>query len=110
MSKVGVENLKAVVDLGLACVEAGVKISADGKVSVDDIGAVLAVIPAVPPAISAAKNVPGELGDLDGEEAAELVAHVMGKLAVNDEKAKKIVGASLKVGVAVVELVVAIKA
>ncbi len=109
MAKVGVESLKAVVDLGLALVEAGVKISADGKVSVEDIGAVLAVIPAIPPVVALAPALPAEAADLDPEEGAELVVHVMAKLAIDDAKARAVIAASLKVVVAVVELVKAIK-
>lgn len=109
-AKVGIENLKAVVDLGLAVVEAGVKISADGKVDAQDLGAVVAVIPAIPPAIAAGGQIPAELSDLDSEEAAELAAHVMAKLAVDDAKARAVIEASLKVAVAVVGLVKAVKA
>lgn len=106
---VGIEKLKAVVDLVLAGVEAGVKVSADGKVDVQDLPAVVGVLPLIPPAVSAASGVPSELGDLDPQEAAELVTHVMSKLAITDEKAKKVIAAALKVGVASVELVAALK-
>lgn len=109
MAKVGVESLKAVVDLGLALVEAGVKIAADGKIAIDDLGAVLAVIPAIPPVVALAPSLPAEAADLDQEEGAELVVHVMTKLAIDDAKARDVIAASLKVVVAAVGLVKAIK-
>lgn len=109
MAKVGIENLTAVVDLGLALVEAGVKVSADGKVGVEDLAQVIAVLPLVSPAIAAVGTIPAEVSDLDAEEATALVAHVMAKLAIDDAKAIKVIGASLKLVVAGVELVAAIK-
>lgn len=108
-AKVGVEHLKAVVDLVLAGVEAGVAVAADGKLDAQDIAKLLPVVIAVPPAIAAIGYLPSEVSDLDEAEAAELVAHVMGKLAVDDAKARLVIGASLKVAVASVALVLAIK-
>lgn len=109
MEKVGIPALKAVLDLGLAAVEAGVKISADGKLSLEDVGAFLSVVPAVIPVVSAVPKLPEELADLSEEEAAEAVAHVMLKLAVEDAKARAIVAASLKVAAAVAGLVKAVR-
>ena len=109
MEKVGIQGLKSVLDLSLALVEAGVKVGADGKISLEDIGAVVAILPAVLPVISLVGQLPAELADLSEEEAAEAVAHVMLKLAVEDAKARAVVAASLKTAAAVAGLVQAIR-
>lgn len=109
MEKTGIQALKAVVDLGLACVEAGVKVAGDGKLTLEDVGAIVAVLPAVLPVVTTAGTLPAELSDLSEEEAAELATHVMLKLAVDDAKARAVISSSLKVAAAVVGLVKAIR-
>ena len=106
----GVGGLKAVLDLALAGVEAGLDISKDGKIGVEDAAALLKLIPAVGPAVAAFPQVPAEISDLDAQEAADLVAHVMAKLAVDDVKAKEVIVASLKLLVAGHGLYKAVKA
>lgn len=106
----GTKELKELVDLALTGVEVGVKASADGKVDVQDLGLLLTLVPTVGPAIDGIGEIPGELADLSTEEAAELVAHVMAKLAVDDAKAREVIEKALKAAAAVYALVKAIKA
>ena len=97
------------MDLALAGVSVGVSASKDGKIGVEDFGYLMALVPVVGPAIEGIDKVPAELADLDESEAAEVIAHVMGKLAVDDAKAIAIIGKSLKAIAAVYELVKAVK-
>ncbi len=104
MEKVGIENLKVVADFGMACIEAGVEIGADGKITLQDVKPVLGLIPSVPALIAAVPKMPAEVADVDAEEGAELVAHIMGKLAVDDAKAREVIGISLKIAVKLAEV------
>lgn len=106
---VGIEHLKLIVDLGLAGVEAGVGIAKEGKIDAQVLADLVPVLMAAPPAIAAIGEVPAEISDLDESEAADLVAYVMGKLSIDDVKAKAVISASLKCAVAIVALVQAIK-
>lgn len=105
----GTKELKELLDLILTGVEIGVKVSADGKVTLEDVGTFLLLLPKLEPAISGIKELPGELSDLSADEAGELVAHIMTSLVVDDVKAKAVVEQSFKVLLAVYALVKAIK-
>lgn len=104
-----VKELKECLDLVLAGLEIGVKASADGKVDAQDLGHLLMLVPTIGPAMEGIGEIPAELADLSEAEAAELIAHVMAKLAVEDEKARLVIGKGLKVLVAGYDLVKAIK-
>lgn len=106
----GTKELKELLDLALAGVEVGVKISADKKVDITDLGHLLILVPKVEPAFAGVGEVPSELADLSTEEAAEVVTHVMAKLMIEDAKAKLVVEKALKALVANYELVKAVKA
>jgi len=106
--KKGVKELLDVVDCGIALVNCGLLVSKDKKISLDDLPHVLAVVPKLVPAIEGVKEIPAELKDIDSAEAAQVVAHVASTLAVESEKAKAVIGASLKSVIAVKELVEAV--
>lgn len=110
MEKMGIQETKDCIDLGLAMIECAVQAKKDGKIGVEDAALLLQVIPKVGPAIEGASKVPSELADLESSEAAELVAHVMGKLAIDDAKAKEVIEKSLKAAVSIYDLVKAVKA
>lgn len=103
-----VAQLKDVVLLVAKGVKAGMDVAKDGKVDWSDVSHILGVTPALIAALDGVDKIPAELGDLSAEEAAELGAHLMSELALDDEKAKAVLGASLKVLVGVVDLVVAL--
>lgn len=109
-NKKGTQEFKDLIDLALALVEAGLEVSADKKIDVTDLAAIMKVIPLVGPAVEHIGDIPSELGDLDADEAGELVAHVMGRLAIDNAKAALVVNKSLKTILAVFELFKAIKA
>lgn len=107
---VGVKELKEAVDLALGVVKAAGAVTADGKVDLADIGALIELSPLVGPGIAGADQIPAELKDLSAEEAAEVSAHVMAKLVVKDAKARKIIEDSLAVALALHKLVKTIRA
>lgn len=104
----GIENLKEVLDLGLTLVEIGKSASADGKIGLDDLPLLLKLPKVVSPALADMDKIPAELKDLSVEEAAELTAHVVSKLAIDNEKAKVIAEKALKAGFAVYDLIRAV--
>lgn len=105
-----ITEVKEVVALLVSGINTGRKIAQDGKVNVDDIPAVFEFFKKVPPALEGIGKVPAELEDLDEAEAAELVAFTMSELAFdNEEKAKNIVEASLKLSAAAYSLFLAVK-
>lgn len=106
---VGTKETKELLDGLLAMVKTGMDIAKDGKIGFDDISHVVGLVPKLVPAFDGVKALPAELSDLSQEEAADLVAHVVANLAVEDVKAKAIVAASLKVLVSGYGLVMAIK-
>jgi hypothetical protein len=105
----GTKNLIEVVDLALGLLEAGTGAMKDGKLGIDDLLQLKSLVTVVGPAIGDVGEVPGELADLTTEEAAEVVGHVMLKLAIDDAKARAVVAASLKLAVAGYELFKAVK-
>lgn len=103
--KKGVKELLDVVDCSIALVNCGLLVAKDKKISLDDLPAVFAVIPKLVPAIEGIKEIPAEMKDLDGAEAAEVVTKVAADLAVDSEKAKAVIAASLKTVLAVKDLI-----
>lgn len=101
--KLGVFELKDIIDGVLALEKIGVEVMKDGKVSMADLPVLMALLPqtavAVYKAIEGADKIPAELKDLSVAEGSELVAHVVTKLSVADEKAVKIVEHALKIAV-----------
>src|SRR5690606_14394263 len=87
----GTKELKELLDLILKGVEVGVLASKDGKVDAQDLGLLLTLVPHIQPAVDGVGMIPAELGDLSAEEAAEVIAHVMARLSVDNAKAVAIV-------------------
>lgn len=111
---VGVKEMQEVIDAVLDAVDLGKAVMTDGKVDVSDLAHLFAAVPGLATSIAAAVKdinmVVPEAKDLSGEELAALGAHVVARLAVANEKAVKIVEASLKVAASVLGLVKAIQA
>jgi len=98
---VGVKELKEMIVLAAKVVNTGFAVAKDGKVGFEDIGYLMALIPAIQPALDGAGVIPSELKDLSVEEAAELVAFVGAELALESEKAKALVEKGLKLSFAI---------
>lgn len=103
------KELKELLDFAISGVNAGILAHKDGKIGVEDLGLILSLIPKLEPAMSGLSALPAELSAMTPEGAADLVAFVSLKLTVEDEKAKKIIDASLKVILSAYELVKALK-
>lgn len=112
--QMGIENLKEIVDAGLEIQGLVSDIAKDGKVDLGDLPAIIGRIPSLaaklPPAIKDANLAIPEAKDLSPEEAGLLASHVISKLAVDSEKAQKIVAESLGVMIAIIKLIRAVKA
>lgn len=108
MEKTGVKEIKEVLDLVLGVFHAGQASLKDGVLSVADLGNLLPVLPLAIPAIEGISLLDDEFKDLSAEEAAEVVAHVAAKLAIENEKAKDVAVKSLKCALSVLDLVKAI--
>lgn len=99
------KETKEMLDLVLDTVSIGVDATKDGKIALDDAALLLRLIPSLGPAIQDAGKIPAELAQMSEADAAALVAHVMERLAIQDEHARKVVDASLKAVAAVAHLV-----
>jgi hypothetical protein len=92
----GTQDLVELVDLVLTGVDIVKKAKADGKIGFEDAGLLLAVIPALGPAMAGIDQIPAELKDLSGDEAQALIAHVMAKLSLENSKAQAVAESALK--------------
>lgn len=99
------KETKEMLDLVLDGVSIGVDATKDGKIALDDAALLLRLIPSLGPAIQDAGKIPAELAALQEADAAALVSHVMGKLAIEDAHAREVIDASLKAVAAVAVLV-----
>lgn len=108
-AKKSIKELKEVLLLAVDVVNSALMVAKDGKVGLDDLGAVLKLIPMIGPALDGAGEIPAELKDIDDAEAAELVGAVVGRLAIEDEKARLVVEKALKLLQCVLELVLVLK-
>lgn len=104
----GTKELTEAVDFALDMVKLGVDVGADKKVDMSDLGLLISRLPLLAgegvAAFQGGSEIGLELSDLDAEESATLIAHVMGKLAVDDAKARLIVEKALKAAYADYEL------
>lgn len=91
------KELTELVDLALTVVDVVSGVTADSKVDLMDLGQLMKLIPVLQPGFDGIDQIPAELEDLDEAEVLALVTHVMVKLTIQDEHAKKVVAASLKV-------------
>lgn len=106
----GTTELKELLTLVLDGVAVGVDAAKDGKIDFADVPLVFRLIPDLGPAFSNVGQVPAELADLTQEEAADVVAFVMSKLALDDAKARAVIVAALKTLASGYELVQALRA
>jgi cell pole-organizing protein PopZ len=108
MEKEGIKELKEVVALAIGLANAGIKIGKDGKIGLDDVGHLMAVVMLIAPAVDGITKLPAEVLDLSAPEAAEVIAEVAATLAVDDAKAKAVVLAAIKLAASGKDLVSAI--
>lgn len=106
----GIVALKESIDLVIDTLDAVKAISSDGKVGLDDLGALISFVKKVGPLVGDMGKVPSEVKDLSLEEVQELIAYVALKLSIPDEHAMKVVDASLKLMSSSVTLLQAVKA
>lgn len=104
------KDLKELLDLVLDGVSVAVDAEKDGKLDISDAALLLKLIPDVGPAFADIGNVPAELAAMSAEDAAEIVTYVMGKLAIADDKARKVIDAALKLAAAGYGMYAALKA
>lgn len=107
--KLGIDNLKVCVKFGIDLGEA-VDASLPGGLTVADVPNFFKPLMEISSAITAAKQVPAELKDLDTEEAAELSAYVTTELHIADAKVEEVIKKSFAVVVSVLEIVEVMKA
>ncbi len=110
MIKQGIKELEDVMKLAIGMANAGVKIGEDGKVDLNDLGTAMGVLPLFPAAIDGIDKLPAEVSDLDSAEGLALLALVEADLMLPPGKAKPIVMASVKLALALSELIAAIAA
>jgi hypothetical protein len=67
----------------------------DGKIGLSDAGILFSLLQPTVEAVAGIGELPAEIADFQSEEAVELLAMVSAELAVDNEKAKKIVVAAL---------------
>ncbi len=100
----GVKETKELISLGIALEKAVVAAKADGKIDINDLPLLLAVLPKLQPAIDGIDQIPAELKDLSAPEAADVVAYVMAELAIGEGKAKEVALKAVALGVAALDL------
>ena len=111
MSEYGLKETKEVLDLMFAGGQAVKSALADGKLDLNDVGFLMPVVMSAGPALEDMSLVPKEFGDLDAEEAKELLQYAKTKLdpMLSDEQLKMKVEKGLKLAFALVELLVELK-
>jgi len=98
--KFGIDNLKKLVDLGIGIQNLAVHMIKNGKNWAADAAELFADLPSLFMEVSALapqiSQIPLEIKDIDPEEGVELIAYVVAKETVSNEKASDIIAASLK--------------
>jgi hypothetical protein len=84
-------------------------VAAPKPLQVADLSMLLPLLPSIEALAGELGDLPGELHDLDEEEAVKLVGVVAAHLSVPDAHAEAVIEASFKAAVAVLELGKAIK-
>lgn len=97
----GLKETKEALDLGFALVAATKSALEDGKVNLLDAAELFKIIPAVGPAVDGLPLIAKELGELDAQDSAELLAYAAAGLAtaVTDPGLALKVNAALKLAV-----------
>jgi len=86
-----VKNVKEMAVFVARSVTAGDRISADGKLSVEDASHVMAPVMAAPEAFKDLGLIPAELKDMDSTEAAEIKTVIAAELDLADDKKELLV-------------------
>lgn len=106
----GIQEIKEVIKVVADGAKLGIQIGHDKAVDMRDIPAVFKLVQDLPAAIGGISQVPAEISDMDEAESADLIAFTMSELSLEEGKAKIVVEKSLKVLVAVEQLIMALKA
>lgn len=100
MEKIGIENLKKVIDLALQLEDMISPLVKKDKDMSRDLPAALMKLPmlfsSIQQVAAAGKAIPAEIKDLDAQEAKELISYVEKKLTLDNAKAQAVVKACLK--------------
>lgn len=104
-----VSGINGVISGIIAIIATAKTIEADGKVDINDLPALMGLIPLIAPTIADVKEIPSEISGLQTADAEQIVATVMADLKITNEKAVTIVNQSLAALVAIVGLVKAVK-
>jgi hypothetical protein len=104
-----VKNTKEAVKLVIDAYKVYKSASADGKIDLADLGLVIALVPALQPAIEGIGEVPTEIKDMDLNELSELSAYVVAQLGSVDSQATAIIEAALGLLSSAYKLYVAVK-
>lgn len=106
-----IHNIKEVVALVIASVDAVKEAKADGKIGLEDLALLMKLLPVVGPAVDGAGDIPAELSDLSAEEVAEVAAYIMSSHALGDsEKAKALISGALQIVAGAVTIIQGLKA
>ena len=106
----GVEELTDVVKFAIDLANGLIYAYADGKLTIADLSHLLSPMMSLPAALTGVGNVGAEIKDLTEEEVGELLEMIKEDLQVTDEKAKAIIAVSIKLIMAIYELVNTVKA
>jgi hypothetical protein len=103
-----IKNTKEVLDLAFAGGMAVKNALADGKIDLQDVGHLMPVIMLAGPALEDIALVPKEIGDLNAQEAQELMDYAKQKLdpILSDEALKAKINKGLKLGVSLAEFLI----
>lgn len=104
----GITNTQALLNLGLNMIVAGEDIFKGGKFQVQNLGELIALVPAIESAPAEIPQVGAELKGITEGEAASLIATVVAKFNVADANAVKIINAALVLafdGIALAKLI-----
>jgi len=106
-----VENTKKILNFGFTVGAAVKGAGADGKYDLADLGQLMPVFVSASQDLQNVGMVPKELGELDEQDAAELVAYSQQKLPGVVDKADLIrkINAGLKLGLALVSFLAELK-
>jgi len=111
MSQYGVQETKEVLDLMFAGGGAVKSALADGKLDLNDLAYLMPVVMSAGPAFQDISKVPKELGDLDEDEAKDLVAYMSQKLGplVPEPVLKEKIEKGLKLALSLAEFLIVLK-
>ena len=107
---VGIKETKEVLNFIVSLANASAKMMDDGKISLMELPMFISPITKLPSALEGLSSVPAEVIDLNEKEKQELITFVQEKLELPADKAEKIVIASFKAALGILEVYQIIKA